>query len=118
VTRARRSRRLSGSAHGRRIERATAAQKTLGFALAPPIQTRMRVCADVFGRACGPDAQHSQFLAGSGQGRMTSSFEALSRPETERPIQAALGLPVDPRERAGLPPAASQCGVFSVRGLT
>ena len=46
LTRERRGRRLSGSSHSCRIKRATAAQKLLWLALAPPIQLELGACPE------------------------------------------------------------------------
>ena len=63
-------------------------------------------------------ARWSQLYAGSGQGRITSSFKAMVKPETERLIQfmwACLSSYEDLRaSHAG----SSQCCVFSMRGMT
>ena len=57
----------SDPAHGRHIKRVTAAQNILWFALTPPIHRESGLVP----------TRDSQFLAGSGQGRMTSSFKAM-----------------------------------------
>ena len=105
-------RRLSGSTHSRRIKRATAAQKTLRFALAPPIHEDLRACLERF-RARG-----SQLLASSDQGRMTSSFKAMLKPETERPIQEPWAWLSSYENLRASRSAGSQRCVFSVHGMT
>ena len=77
LTRERGDRRVSGSSHSRRIKRTMAAQKTLWFALAPPIHEVLRACPNASRPSESRDAWRSQLLAGSGQERMTLSFKAM-----------------------------------------
>lgn len=83
----------SDSAHGRRIKRATTAQKLLRYALAPPIHAGRR--------ACPPWWTDSQLFAGSGQGRMTSSFEAIVGARDGASHSRRQGLPASLREHPG-----------------
>ena len=81
LARERRDRRLSGSSHSRRIERATAAQKTLWFALSPPIHAEVRACPDALSRSVVP------VFCGLGSGADDLIIQSYREPETERPIQ-------------------------------
>ena len=82
LRRKRRDRRLSGSSHSRRIKRATAAQKTLWFALAPPIHEELRACPDAPARSVVP------VIGGLGPGADDLIIQSYVEPETERPIQS------------------------------
>ena len=76
------SRCLSGSSHSCRIKRATAAQKLLWLALAPPIQLELGACPDALSRSVVP------VFCGLGSGAEYLIIQSYVRPETERPIQS------------------------------
>ena len=76
-----RDQRLSGSSHSRRIKRATAVQKLLWFALAPPIHEEVRACPNTLSRSVVP------VFCGLGPGAEYLIIQSYVEPETERPIQ-------------------------------
>ena len=91
---------MSGSSHSRRIKRAAAAQKTLGFALAPPIHEELGACRDTLSRSVVP------VFCGFGSGADDLIIQSYSDARDGATHSNALGLPVFLRERAGLP-----CGI-------